>query len=170
MPDVSQALKDVKELYTKVLGTPAPPVESSTFVPFPPGVDPLRHAVEEVEMLKQVAQQFQSLPTWIPRADLFAGRDMYVVRIEIPGVPRDEVKVYLSGTECVVVGERRPADPDVLRPLSVELPYGRFERHFPVPIGLRPEQLTARWTEGMLELRLALDPVPAPKVTPVEIA
>ena len=102
-------------------------------------------------------------------ADLFAGRDRYVVRLEIPGVSREEVKVYLSGTECVVVGERLAPQPDVLRPLSLELPYGRFERRFPVPMGLRQEQLTARWSEGVLELRLDLDPAPAPKITPVDI-
>ena len=170
MADVSQALKDVKELYAKVLGQPAPEVESPSFAAFPPGVDPVRHAVQEVELLKQFSQELQSLPTWIPRADLFAGRDLYVVRLEIPGVSREQVNVYLSGTECVVIGERRPPQPDMLRPLSLELPYGRFERRFPVPMGLRQEQLTARWSEGVLELRLALDPAPAPKITPVDIA
>lgn len=169
MADVTQALKDVKDLYARVLGTPAPPVDAPAFLAFPPGVDPLRHAVEEVELLKQLSQQLQSPPSWFPRADLFAGKDTYLVRIEIPGVPREQVKVYLSSTECVVVGERRPPEPEALRPLNVEVPYGRFERRFPVPIGLRAEQLTARWSEGMLELRLALDPAAAPKVTPVDI-
>jgi len=168
MPDVDQALKDVKELYVKVLGTPAPQVDAPSFLAFPPGVDPLRHAVEEVELLKQLSQQVQSPPAWIPRADLFAGKDSYVVRLEIPGVPREQVKVYLSSTACIVMGERRPPEPETLRPLNVELPYGRFERHLPVPVGLKPEQLTARWTEGMLELRLTLDPTAA-KITPVDV-
>jgi HSP20 family protein len=170
MTDVTQALKDVKDLYAKVVGEPAPPVAAPSFVAFPPGVDPVRHAVEEVELLKRVSQQMQTPPTWFPRADLFAGRDLYVVRLEIPGVSRDQVKVYLSGAECVVVGERQAPEPDTLRPLSLELPYGRFERRFPVPMGLRSDQLTARWSEGVLELRLALDPAQAPKVTPVDIA
>jgi HSP20 family protein len=170
MADVSQALKEVKELYTKVLGEPAPQVEAPSFVAFPPGVDPVRHAVEEVALLKQLSEQMQQLPTWIPRADLFAGRDLYVLRVEVPGVSREQVKVYLSGAECVVVGERRPPEPDVLRPLSLEAPFGRFERRFPVPMGLRPEQLTASVREGVLELRLTLDPTPAPKVTSVDVA
>lgn len=169
MSDVNQALEDVKELYVKVLGTPAPPVDTPSFLAFPPGVDPLRHAVEEVELLKQLSHRVQQAPAWIPRADLFAGKDTYVVRLEIPGVPRDQVKVYLSSSACIVAGERRPPEPDVLRPLSVELPYGRFERHFPVPVGLKPEQLTARWMEGMLELRLALDAASTPKITPVDV-
>lgn len=168
MADVSQALKDVRELYAKVTGQPAPEVEPPSFVAFPPGVDPVRHAVEEVELLKQLSQQ--SLPTWFPRADLFAGQDVYVLRLEVPGVSREQVKVYLSGAECIVAGERLAPEPDVLRPLSLELTYGRFERRFPVPMGLRPEQLAARFHEGVLELRLTLDPTPPPKVTPVDIA
>ena len=168
MPDVGQALKDVKELYVKVLGTPAPQVDTPSFLAFPPGVDPLRHAVEEVELLKQLSQQVQQPPAWIPRADLFAGKDTYVVRLEIPGVPRELVKVYLSSTTCIVTGERRPPEPEALRPLNVEMPYGRFERHFPVPLGLKPEHLTARWMEGMLELRLILEPAAA-KITPVDV-
>jgi HSP20 family protein len=131
-------------------------------------VDPLRHAVEEVELLKQLSQQVQQPPAWIPRADLFAGKDTYVVRLEIPGVPRELVNVYLSSTACIVTGERRPPEPEALRPLNVEMPYGRFERHFPVPLGLKQEQLTARWTEGMLELRLILEPAAA-KITAVDV-
>ena len=170
MAEVKQALEDVKELYQKVVGQPAPEVTVASLAGFPPGVDPVQHAVEEVQRLKQLCEQVQAVPTWIPRADLFAARDGYLIRVEIPGVSRDQVKVLASTTECLVVGERRPPQPDALTPMNVELAYGRFERRFPVPLDFRPERLTARWTEGLLEIRLAMDPTSVPKVTNVEIA
>jgi hypothetical protein len=168
MPDVGQALKDVKELYVKVLGTPAPQVDTPSFLAFPPGVDPLRHAVEEVELLKQLSQQVQQPPAWIPRADLFAGKGHLRGAPERSRGPPGAGEGHLSSTTCIVTGERRPPEPEALRPLNVEMPYGRFERHFPVPLGLKPEHLTARWMEGMLELRLILEPAAA-KITPVDV-
>jgi hypothetical protein len=37
MTEVAQALNDVKELYTRFLGQPAPEIGPGWYAPFPPG-------------------------------------------------------------------------------------------------------------------------------------
>ena len=90
MNEVTRAVDEVKALYEKVIGQPAPEVPSSSFVPFPPGVDPVRHALDEVNLVKQLAARIASSPTpisWVPLADVFAQGNDIVIQLEIPALP-----------------------------------------------------------------------------------
>ncbi len=173
MAEMIQALDELKLLYSKVLGHPAPELKPGSFVAFPPGVDPLRHATEEVQYLRQVIDQVAAAPlavAWVPRADTYATSDGYRIRVEIPGVRREQLKVLVSGGECIVRGERTPLeDPVAGRPLALEGSYGPFERRFALPPNYRAEQLTARYAEGVLDLMLPLEAAAALKETVVDV-
>ena len=173
MAEMIQALDELKLLYSKVLGHPAPELKPGSFIAFPPGVDPLRHAIEEVQFLRQVTDQVATAPiavAWAPRADTYVCADGYRIRLEIPGVRRDQLKVLLTGGECVVRGERTPLEgPDAPRPVALEGPHGPFERRFALPPGYRAEKLSARYADGVLELRIPHDATAAPKETVVDV-
>jgi HSP20 family protein len=173
MQDVSHALIEVKELYQQVLGKPAPEIIPGAYLSFPPGVDPLDHAIEEVAQLKKFSQQFATAPTptaWVPRADVFATKEGLLVRVEIPGVNRETLKVFVSGNECVVRGELRTvAENEALRPVALERSWGPFERRFVLPAGSRPERVHARYRQGILELEIAGDGPGIPGEMTVEV-
>ena len=173
MTEVTQALNDVRDLYTKFLGQPAPEIGPGWYAPFPPGVDPVRFAIQEVDELKRFLTQIrppQAPVAWIPRADIHAGRDAIELRLEIPGVKRDGLKVLIAEGECVVRGERPAPEPDrEMRPLSLEFPYGSFERRFPLPLHADADKLTARYADGILEVRIPIREAVAPKEMKVEI-
>jgi HSP20 family protein len=161
MQPVSQALDDVKELYRKVLGQPAPEIAPGSYALFPPGVDPLQQTIREVEQLKQVAEQMRFAPratAWVPPADGFVTPDGLVFLLEIPGADRDKLEVFVVGQECVVRGERKRVEmtPEA-RPLGLERPWGGFERRFPMPPGGHPDRVSARYTDGVLELKIATE-------------
>ena len=158
MQEVSQALSQLRDLYTQVLGQPAPEIQSGSYAPFPLGVDPLQHAVREVHHLQQLSQQAAQRPgplTWVPRADSFATDDTYLIRIEIPGVERESLKVLVTNGECVVRGERKlPTGSPGLRPMNLEREWGPFERRFVLPPGFNAEKVSAHYSEGLLELKV----------------
>jgi HSP20 family protein len=174
MQSVSQALDQVKELYQKVLGRPAPEIASGCFAAFPPGVDPVDHAVREVDALRQISERMAFVPrpaAWAPPADSYVTKDALVVRLEIPGVDRDTLKVLVAGGECVVRGERKlPETTPEMRPLSLERPWGPFERRFALPPGSYPDRVTARYADGEIEVRVAVEGIAAPKEMNVEVA
>lgn len=173
MHEVDQALKEVQDLYKEVLGTPAPQVDPSSYLAFPPGVDPLRHTVEEIDQLKRLSRQWamQIAPVaWVPRADLYSAKDGLLIRLEIPGVDRERLKVTVQGGECVVRGERKtPTGQTGLHPMNLELPFGPFERRFRLPEGSRAEGMQARYTDGVLELRLGIDDARTAATETVEV-
>jgi HSP20 family molecular chaperone IbpA len=58
----------------------------------------------------------------------------------------------------VVKGKRRLPDKESeWRPLTIERLWGSFERRFMLPAGARADKITARYAEGVLELKLAAD-------------
>lgn len=161
MQEVNQVLDQVKDLYAKVLGRPAPAIDPRSYAEFPPGVDPVRHTVQEVQQLKQLSEQLAFAPVataWVPPADSFLAKDAHVIRMEIPGVAKESLEVFVAGTECVVRGERKPVeDESELRPLRVERFWGPFERRFALPAGTLPDRVSARQSDGVLELKIQID-------------
>jgi HSP20 family protein len=174
MQELEQALEDMRALHQKVLGRPVPDLGPSSFIPFPPGVDPVRHVITEVDHLKKIAEQFSSLPTataWMPPADSFVTKDEFLVRLEVPGVPKEELKVFVVDGECVVRGERKQLETkNDLRPLMLERPWGAFERRFVLPRGSQVDALKACARDGVLELRIPLTEQHVPEKQKVEVA
>jgi HSP20 family protein len=161
MESIARALDEVKEMYWKTLGHPAPEIDPRFYAPFSPGADPVREALEEARQLKRLTETVGAAvaPTWIPRADCFGIEDGYLVQVEIPGVRREDLKVFTVGGEIVVRGVRNPvpAIPEA-RPLFVERSSGTFERRFALPAGSLVEGMTARYLEGILELKVPVKP------------
>ena len=175
MTEVTQTLHEMKDLYVKLIGEPVPEIGTGGFAAFPPGVDPVRFATQEVRDLQQVALRMKAAAApiaWMPRADTFAARDAFVIRLEVPGVGREHLKVLVAGNECIVRGERpAPGSGDALQPLSLEWAYGPVERRFALPFPLDPSALAVRYAEGVLELRITIDAsATTPKELKVEVA
>jgi HSP20 family molecular chaperone IbpA len=173
MQEVMEALSEVKDLYQKVMGKPAPDIAPHAYVPFPVGVDPIHFAMEEVRQVVKFADEQGVAPapiSWVPRADTFGVREGLLIQIEIPGVAKEDVKVFSTGHEIVVRGERKqPPTTTELKPFSLERFWGAFERRFPLPPGAQPEMVTARYQQGILELKVAGSAIGIPGEKPVEI-
>lgn len=174
MQELEKALEDMRVLHQKVLGRPVPDLGPSSFFPFPVGVDPIKHVLAEVDHLKKMAEQVKTMPkasAWMPPADGFMTKEELIVRLEVPGIPREELKVFVVDGECVVRGERKPLEiEDDMQPLMFERPWGAFERRFALPRGSKIDKLEARARDGVLELRVPLKEEHAPKEHKVEVA
>jgi HSP20 family protein len=173
MQTLTQALDEIQDLYRTVVGFPAPELDPSSYLDFPPGVDPIQHAVQEVVDLREMSRKLATAPRasqWMPAADIVATRDAWTVRLEVPGIPRDHLKVLVTAEECIVRGRRDAAvtSPEE-RPLVIERPSGTFERRFVLPAGVRGEGVTARYGEGVLELRIPLQEKGAATETSIEV-
>ena len=159
MKELENALEDMKRLHQQVLGRPAPDLTPDACVPFPFGVDPIQHALELARRMKEGFERTTAAPTanWTPIADCWANQDEFIVRLEVPGVSREDLKVFVEGGECIVRGERKEPQPlGECRPLSIERPWGRFERRFVVPAACRADEMKARVFDGILELRIPI--------------
>jgi HSP20 family molecular chaperone IbpA len=97
------------------------------------------------------------------RVEDFMDGDTYVLRAELPGVdPDKDVELQIEHDMLTITGERREETKDKNHR---ELHYGSFRRTIPIPSGTKVEDVTATYTDGVLEVRV---PTKAEEAEPVK--
>ncbi len=93
-------------------------------------------------------------PSWEPPADIFESATEMLITVAVPGVTADRLDVVAEASGLAVVGERRLPDPGAMPSIRrLEIPYGRFERRFDLPME-RLELVQRTLADGCLTLRL----------------
>jgi len=88
-------------------------------------------------------------------ADVFLDDDKVVVRIEAPGMRREDFHVDLHGDHVTVRGEKR-FDKEVTRGRYsiVQCAYGSFHRDVALPVPVKPDKSKASYRDGVLRIEL----------------
>lgn len=100
---------------------------------------------------------------WAPRVETFLKDDTLHVRADLPGVDPKAVDISVENDVLTISGERRTEHDEAA---YREVSYGRFERRIRVPDGTNPEQIAARYTNGVLEVTV---PLPKPVTRKVSV-
>lgn len=96
------------------------------------------------------------------RVEHFTEKDSIVIRAELPGIdPERDVSITLSDDLLHISAQRTEreehTDDDAYRS---EFRYGSFSRDLRVPSGIKESDITATYSDGVLEVKV---PVPAKK-------
>lgn len=91
---------------------------------------------------------------WLPPTDVVEDDHGFVVRMEMAGVARADVRVRLEGRALVVEGLRRPPCCAGGRFRQLEMEYGPFRRVVPLPASVAGRRTTAALADGVLEIVL----------------
>ncbi len=93
------------------------------------------------------------------RVDLTETDQAYIVKAEIPGVKKDDIKVAIDGNQVSVSAEVRKEEEDTSGNLMrSERYYGQVYRSFTLPQEVDDTQAEARYQDGILELMLPKRP------------
>jgi len=96
---------------------------------------------------------------WLPQVEMFERDDDLVIRADLPGLNKDDVKVEVARDGITIAGERRNENEEQREGYyRSERSYGKFYRRLPLPEGVDPEGAQATFRNGVLEITL-----PAPK-------
>ena len=96
-----------------------------------------------------------SLQGWAPALDVHEDKDGYTVRVELPGLKREDIDVALQDGVVVISGERkaevRKEDTEVHRQ---ERFYGKFSRALTLPTAVVSDKVVANYKDGILTVTL----------------
>lgn len=80
-----------------------------------------------------------------------------IVKAELPGLSKDDVKVEATGDGLLIQGERKEEHEEKQEGvLRSERRYGKFSRLIPMPEGANVEQVAARFNNGVLEVTIPI--------------
>ncbi len=105
---------------------------------------------------------------WSPLVDITEDEKEFLLKAELPGVKREEVKVTVEGGVLTWTGERRfEREEKEKRYHRIERAYGSFMRSFTLPEGTPADKVAAEFKDGVLLVHLpkAL----TPKASPMEV-
>ncbi len=92
---------------------------------------------------------------WAPSMDVFETEREYVVKLEVPGVRKQDLKVGFRDNTLTVAGERREDDPGAkVSFLRMEIGYGEFRREIRFHHTVDREGVKAHYNEGFLKVVL----------------
>jgi HSP20 family protein len=90
-----------------------------------------------------------------PEVDIFERDGKLVVRADLPGLTKDDVKVDISEDAILLEGERKyeheEREEGVYRS---ERGYGQFRRQIPLPEGVKTDTAAATFKNGVLEITM----------------
>jgi HSP20 family protein len=87
-----------------------------------------------------------------------------IVRLDVPGIAREDLDVKLHGRRLVVSGERKAEEArEGDRYWHFERTHGAFRRVVPMPAGVQEQDVTASLIDGVLEIRVPLPQAAQPK-------
>ena len=93
--------------------------------------------------------------TLSPRVDIEETEADYRVRMDLPGVKREDLKVEIENDSLLIEAEREAGSSDDVQVLHRERAgNARFVRRFSLGESVRAEGIVARLVDGVLELTL----------------
>lgn len=92
---------------------------------------------------------------WSPEVEVFEKDGELVVRADLPGLTRDDVKVELADDGVTIEGERKSEHEEKGEGFyRSERSYGKFYRRVPLPEGVKTQNAHANFRNGVLEITM----------------
>ena len=109
---------------------------------------------------------------WIPRVDIYEEAERFVVLADVPGVEAKDIDITAENGVLTIKGarssERKDTDKNGYN--RIERTSGSFVRRFTLPESANTESITAKQTNGVLEVSIPKQPQVQPRRISVEAA
>jgi HSP20 family protein len=107
---------------------------------------------------------------WMPSVDIAEEEDQYVVKVELPGVNKEDVKIVLESNILTVRGEKKAEKESRNKNYHrMERTYGSFQRSFTLPTTVTNDDIDATYKDGILSITLPKADEAKPKQIEVKI-
>jgi HSP20 family protein len=112
-----------------------------------------------------------SVVSWSPRADVIENGESYVIKAELPGVSKNDVKITLRENVLTIKGEKKQEKEEKDHNYHrIERSYGSFERSFSLPSNVKHDKIDAAFKDGVLIVTLPKAEEAKPKEIEVKAA
>jgi HSP20 family protein len=109
---------------------------------------------------------------WVPRVDVYEEAERFVVLADVPGVEAKDINITAENGVLTIRGERRleKKASDKSGYERIERTSGSFLRRFTLPETANTDTITAKQTNGVLEVSIPKHPQVQPRRISVEAA
>jgi len=92
---------------------------------------------------------------WHPAVDVLESKDAYLIRAELPGMKREDIKVEVKDGNLILSGETKAEKTaEGVEYRHVERVAAKFWRSFSLPETAKADGIEATYKDGILEIRV----------------
>jgi HSP20 family protein len=107
---------------------------------------------------------------WHPSVDVYENEDGYVLKAELPGVNKEDIKLDINNKTLTLKGEKKLEEKrEKENYVRIERSYGSFTRTFTLPDKVDTENIKANYKDGVLQINLSKKEETKPKEIKVEV-
>jgi len=111
-----------------------------------------------------------SAGNFIPPVDIYEDANRLVLKLEVPGIPQEDLQINLENQTLTVKGERKLVKDEKEENFHrIERRYGSFVRSFTLPATIETESAQASYEHGVLSIALQKKEAAKPKQLKIEI-
>ena len=112
-------------------------------------------------LANQLEQHFSNRPSafsqndLLPKVDIFEAEDALIVDLEAPGFARSDLKIILEDNILTISGEKKSgSEINIIKNFRRERSSGNFKRKFTLPVNVNPDEVAAKFENGVLRITL----------------
>lgn len=104
---------------------------------------------------------FENVPAlWTPPIEMFTKENVLSVKLDVPGMKKEDITIEVTDEHLVVRGERKHEVEEKKEGyFRTERTYGSFYRAVPLPEGVKLELAKATMHDGVLEISMPITKV-----------
>jgi HSP20 family protein len=107
---------------------------------------------------------------WNPSVDISETKDNVIIKAEIPGLSKEDVKISMQDNMLTLTGEKKQEKEEKEANYHrVERSYGAFSRSFALPTSVKSDKIKATYKDGVLFITLPKTEEVKPKEIPISI-
>jgi HSP20 family protein len=107
---------------------------------------------------------------WTPVVDIAERDDAYVVKVELPGVSKDDVRITTQDNILTIRGEKKQEkESKGANYHRIERAYGSFQRSFTLPGTVKEDEIDPVFKDGTLAITLPKAEEAKPKTIEVKV-
>ena len=108
---------------------------------------------------------------WMPSTDIAEHDDRYEIKMDFPGLTKEDVKISYNDGQLTISGERKfESDNKDVKYHRIERSYGKFFRSFSVPNKIKEDKIEANFKDGLLTIILPKAEEAKPKEIEIKIS
>jgi HSP20 family protein len=92
---------------------------------------------------------------WMPLTDIYENNDNFFLKVDLPGINKEDVKINFTDGQLTISGERKQETESKEGKFHrVERSYGKYYRSFTLPKKIQEDKIDAEFKNGQLTVRI----------------
>ncbi|HTY08025.1 MAG TPA: Hsp20/alpha crystallin family protein [Candidatus Edwardsbacteria bacterium] len=107
---------------------------------------------------------------WAPLMDIEETKDELVIKAEVPGMTKDDIKIQINNDILSISGERKHEEETRDKTYHrIERTYGKFQRIIRMPTEVQSDKTKAAYENGVLTIRIPKSEKVKPREISIEV-